>query len=682
MSHILNLLGLKPSPQSVDYIENKQQFHLFTLLTEQRHTKTWNLSFVIQADTEAGLRMLLSVDEDISAKIQEFIADPSLLCQAAEAVTGAILNGRKIYIYGCGATGRLAKQMESSFWRPFWRKAKRLPVWEKLRERVGEKIEDALIGEMTGADRALVSSLEGFEDLQLIGQLQSQDHGVHEGDVVICVTEGGETSSVIGTILAALEQYGPPDQDIVQEARKRLYFVCNNPEQALRPFTRSAAVLRNPAITHINLTTGPQAITGSTRMQATTIETFVVGAILEEALYRMLCDCLSKDELTTLGFDGYGGLAARLADFDKVKAAVDHSVSSIAQFSDLEAAVYRRKKHATYLADRALITVFIDSTERSPTFRLYPLDKVEDPERRCWVQVWTEAADLRSAWRNFLSRPFRGLDPARYQAPFERQVDDPYLREAALRSLKNAGNDQELSYDFSFSNSNITRRGPEPGDLGVLVLLDDELKKIKDPESGFSRFADLVHSRGASLAIVAITGGKNGEVEEKHLADLVRQNDALVHIPIEVECDPLSLCRQIALKMVLNAHSTGIMAMLGRVIGNTMTSVSPSNLKLIGRATYLILSHVNDILMQPEWIARNGRLDPIGFAEANAVLLDAMEYVKAKAMGQTAEVALSIIRIVEALTRGNNLLWEEAEHLLETEGLAAYLVKHNPSLAL
>jgi len=44
------------------------------------------------------------------------------------------------------------------------------------------------------------------------------------------------------------------------------------------------------------------------------------------------------------------------------------------------------------------------------------------------------------------------------------------------------------------------------------------------------------------------------------------------------------------------------MAKLGRVIGNTMTNVSPSNLKLIGRATYLIQSHVNDSLKKPGWI--------------------------------------------------------------------------------
>jgi N-acetylmuramic acid 6-phosphate etherase len=135
-----------------------------------------------------------------------------------------------------------------------------------------------------------------------------------------------------------------------------------------------------------------------------------------------------------------------------------------------------------------------------------------------------------------------------------------------------------------------------------------------------------------------------------------------------------------ALKMLLNAHSTGIMAALGRVIGNTMTNVSPSNLKLIGRATYLVMSHVNDTLRQPEWQRVRGT-EPLSFAETNAVLFDAMNCVRSHEMGQTAEVALSIIRILEALRRKAPVSWEEAREVLDTEGLAAYLARNNPALA-
>ena len=47
-----------------------------------------------------------------------------------------------------------------------------------------------LIGEMTGGDRALISSLEGLEDLLLIGQLQLEQHQIRKGDVIFAVTEG------------------------------------------------------------------------------------------------------------------------------------------------------------------------------------------------------------------------------------------------------------------------------------------------------------------------------------------------------------------------------------------------------------------------------------------------------------------------------------------------------------
>ncbi|MBZ5497011.1 MAG: hypothetical protein LAP85_11465 [Acidobacteriia bacterium] len=679
MSQLLDLLELEPAPLSIDYVENRKQFHLFSLLTEQRHPKTWNLSFVLQSDTVAGLHMLFSVDRDVSERIRQLEIDPALLEQAVEAIAKAVLHGHKIYVYGCGATGRLAKQVESTFWRPFWKRTKEHPLWQKLRSRVGDGIEDTLIGEMTGGDRALVSSLEGFEDLQLIGSLQLRDHGIRRGDVVICVTEGGETSSVIGTILAALDQYGPIEGITIEEARNHLYFVCNNPIDVLLPFDRSASVLNNPAITHIDLTTGPQSITGSTRMQATTIETFVLGAILEQALAQILESCLDPDEMGDLDFGAASELRVRLADFETVRSAVESRANSLAQFTDLETRTYRGNHFSTYLANRALITVFIDSTERSPTFRLYPLDRVEDPERRCWVQVWTEASDLHAAWCNFLGRPFRGLDPLLYGPAFETHVADPYLREAALRSLTSAGNDQEFSYDFSFSMANIERRGPGRGDLGVLVLIDDETRSLDDPDSGLRAFIRLFHDRGGSIAALTVSGARDLERLGNSIKPLMKAEDVWVPLALDFPSDPLGLRRQIALKILLNAHSTAIMASLGRVIGNTMTSVSPSNLKLIGRATYLILSHVNDILRGPAWSVGQGADSTITFAEANAVLMDAVDFVKSRGMGQTAEVALSIIRIVEALKRQGRVSWEEAQQILERDGLASYLARHTAS---
>jgi hypothetical protein len=132
--------------------------------------------------------------------------------------------------------------------------------------------------------------------------------------------------------------------------------------------------------------------------------------------------------------------------------------------------------------------------------------------------------------------------------------------------------------------------------------------------------------------------------------------------------------------MLLNSHSTAVMAKLGRVVGNTMTNVNPSNLKLIGRATYLIMSHVNDTLSQKEWIEKYGKIEPISFSEANAVLFDAMDFVNSSNIGQTAEVSLSIIRILEAFKRKSFVSWEDALKILERDGLENYLIKLNPAI--
>jgi len=90
---------------------------------------------------------------------------------------------------------------------------------------------------------------------------------------------------------------------------------------------------------------------------------------------------------------------------------------------------------------------------------------------------------------------------------------------------------------------------------------------------------------------------------------------------------------------------------------------------------------VNDTLRQPSGLAAHGATEDVTFAEANAVLFDAIDYVQSSAAAQTAEVALSIIRILEALDRKSEVDWKEARAILDREGLAKFLLRHNPALA-
>ena len=306
---------------------------------------------------------------------------------------------------------------------------------------------DVVIGEMTGGDRALISSLEGLEDLQLVGKLQLEDHGVRKGDVVICITEGGETSSVIGTILTARRQYSEKEAD---SSKRNLFFIFNNPEEVLRHLDRSTDVLDNPGITKIPLWTGPQAVSGSTRMQATTSETFLAGILMEQAIYEYLKDCeMNRAQLKDLGFADGLTLKDRILSFGDIQKASMATVQDLAKLTDWEADTYAKEGKATYWSDSGMVTVFTDSTERTPTFRLFPLDTVDAKEKKCWIKVVTSSTDQKSAWRYFLRRPFKGMESARYKRPFQNEIEDQYLRQAALNSLKNAGSEQEALYDFS-----------------------------------------------------------------------------------------------------------------------------------------------------------------------------------------------------------------------------------------
>lgn len=675
---ILTRLGSKPSPQSVDFVHHKKPFQLHTLLTEKRHPRTWNLSFTVKKDVKKGLDQLLSVDEDVSRKFNQMARDPGLLEQASTSVSRALKEKRKIFIYGCGSTGRLAKQMESTLWRPFWRKVKSLPLWQKLKPVLSGDIENHLIGEMTGGDRALISALEGLEDLSLVGKLQLEDRGLERGDVVFCITEGGETSSVLGAIQKAASQYGSLSPEIINEARSRLYFLYNNPDELLKAFDRSRAVLENPAITKINLTTGPQAVAGSTRMEAATSETYVMGLVLEEGIQKVLQETLPHEELRMLGFNPQEALAEKLSSFENLRKILQASSGEIAALTHLETQTYKEKKRATYFAKKALSTVFIDCAERSPTFHLSPLDSTRQKETRCWFQVWTEGTNSRQAWHQLLGREFRGLDESFYKPRFLKEIQDPYLREAALRSLDQAGKDQEKLYDLSFSRENWNRRGPHYGDLGVLVCVDDEEEELFNPQSSFSRLMGLFKERNTRFALILLKTRESSEVK-KTIGSLSLEpgSDAVVLMPHPKESDPLGLRRQILLKMLLNAHSTAVMAGLGKVVANTMTHVNPSNLKLIGRATHLIMSHVNDTISQKEWREKYGNSGLLTYAQANAVLFEAMKWTEED---EVSEVALSIIRILESLRERRCLDWREAFSLTRTEGLERYLEKHNPAL--
>jgi N-acetylmuramic acid 6-phosphate etherase len=225
---------------------------------------------------------------------------------------------------------------------------------------------------MAGGDYALIRSVEGFEDFAVFGRKQIRDLHVRAGDIVFAITEGGETSFVIGTAWAGVD------------AGAKVYFVYNNPDEILCERVESSReIIEDTRIEKINLTTGPMAIAGSTWMQATSIQLCVLLTILEMVIQELILGCgvatlLSKAVTCHRAPRGIPAqFFAALEELHKnLKSA--ETLAQLAKLVALEESVYRTGHKINYFADRFGIDVLTDTTERSPTFCTAPFCKAGD----------------------------------------------------------------------------------------------------------------------------------------------------------------------------------------------------------------------------------------------------------------------------------------------------------------
>src|SRR4030042_2065615 len=160
------------------------------LWTEAFHPKTRRLSQTAAVDLPAAIRLLQSVDDEIPPAMEKVLQQDAF-GRLVDVFVEALSAGKKIYFTGCGATGRLSILLEAA-WRRCWREIK------KVSPELGE-VEDRVFSVMAGGGLALINSVEGYEDFPDFGRYQLRERGVGPGDVVVAITEGGETPFVIGT---------------------------------------------------------------------------------------------------------------------------------------------------------------------------------------------------------------------------------------------------------------------------------------------------------------------------------------------------------------------------------------------------------------------------------------------------------------------------------------------------
>ncbi len=530
------------------FIEQEQAFRLGTLTTEAFHPKTKHLSQTAAEDLRTAVSMLQSVDGDIPPAMREVLTGP-LFSRLAEAMTRAIDGGHRIFFTGCGATGRLSILLEAA-WRRFWNELREsnTAAAEKMPD-----LTDAVYSVMAGGDFALIKSVEGFEDFPDFGRYQLRQAGVAPGDVVVAITEGGETPFVIGTAWEGLAQGA------------EVFFVYNNPTKLLvAAVERSRQVIEEPRITKIDLATGPMAISGSTRMQATTAEMLVVGAALETALVRLLGRHLGAEGPGRLGIQPlkpaeYHGVFSSLLS----QLSTPAPVAAMIRLIEFEEAIYRNKGLVTYFVDAFLLDVLTDTTERSPTFMVPPFRRCDDTRSpKSWAFVKNPRLSSVEAWREMLGREPRGLE---WTAETYEQLGAPENLRTNPPRL-----DNEEIYKFRIGNEPDPSRTDCPDSALITVTVGDEAQADERMMRG--RLAR--YKRHAAVVV--------GHVRATHHAD------NMFGFPVRLPRSPLHLWRRLAVKLIFNTVSTATMVRMGRVIGNAMVWLSPSNKKLIDRGTRLV----------------------------------------------------------------------------------------------
>jgi len=585
------------------------QFKLGSLVTEQSHPVTANLSSVARKDIAAGLDLLFQADEDVVKKFREFAGSGRAEIIAAE-VLKAVKNGGKIFFTGCGSTGRLSIMLDS-IWRDFWQKHLQIK---------DSDFENRTFSVMAGGDYALIKSVEGFEDFTAFGNKQINDLGVCDKDVVFAITEGGETSFVIGTAWAGVT------------AGAKVYFVYNNPDEILCEYVqRSREVIQDDRIEKINLTTGPMAITGSTRMQATSIQLCVMTTILEIVCRELIgtsAKNVPQDYLAALE-EGYATL--RSPEFRK----------QLAQLVMMEERIYRGSNGISfqnnYHANHLGIDVLTDTTERSPTYCTPPFRKFDDAKAtESWAYLFVPDDWTDSAWKNILKRKPRCVE---WNSDEVMSLVGEEKYERTMDIVGRISSTELMRFKVGTNGLRYRTQGVGDGAVAVIARADDAeplLKQIEKAAAAKSKVAQIYFGSKAVAESVK-------QIEERIPGCIT------VFVPVPEKTFLLDGVARVMVKLVMNALSTCTMVRLGRVLGNFMVWVVPSNLKLIDRATRYIT-----------------KLTGLEYEAANELLFEIIEYVEPRMKSDQAYppvVGMAVIRAKE------NVSNQEAERRLKDNPL-------------
>jgi N-acetylmuramic acid 6-phosphate etherase len=218
-----------------------KSMNLEALMTEQRNKKTMQMD-------DMSIRQIIEVmnEEDMYVVHAVKKAIPQIESLIGCAVKALSSSGRIIYV-GAGTSGRLgildAVECPPTFGVSY----------------------DTVVGVIAGGDNAFVKAKEGAEDSVEEGAEDLKKINLTEKDLVIGLTASGRTPYAIGAVKYAR------DMGCVTGA------ISCNPNAEISAYVDAA----------VELETGPEIISGSTRLKAGTAEKMVLNMISSISMIRM-----------------------------------------------------------------------------------------------------------------------------------------------------------------------------------------------------------------------------------------------------------------------------------------------------------------------------------------------------------------------------------------------------------
>lgn len=462
------------------------------LSTEQYHSETVALSHVMHKDVVAGLKLLHQVDKQVVIGLQEFLRNyyDDLIC----VVNNVRANNGRCFLVGAGSSGRIAVDIAARC-----------------------SSDMAVIGIIAGGDSAFIRAREGFEDSESAGEAVMLEHHITSQDLVILISASGSSSFNVGC---------------AQQARKMgatVYYFYNNTHTP----AKTQVLFDQLGVIPIVVDSGPQAIAGSTRLQAASVARLALGSLFVDESPQVIVDAfiVANDRITK-----------KLCDIARI-IQLEHAIFANPESNFRKIKDESEQGYVTFVGDAVVLRdIVMDTVETAPTFSTNP------PRMLC------EIGKKRTELQAYLV-----------------SVDDNVVAWQKLIGRSISGSDRERSLQFLITEDALLTRPLGQGTMLVGVAWESPVPLT----ASFAR----ARQHGAKTALILLS--------EHAVNDIFFDCD----VKVILDClphDSLGLISAIVLKQVLNMISNGAMILMNKVEGNQMIDVNASNNKLIDRAVRLV----------------------------------------------------------------------------------------------